>query len=298
MTQINERTNPKAVRLRIVDGGHFRLDGGTMFGVVPRAIWERLMPPDADNCIRMACWCVLVEIGEQRVLIETGMGTDYDAKEREIYGLTGEWVGSSLEAIGVSPTSIDVVVLTHLHFDHAAGLTRRVAGSDDYEPVFPNAEVVVQDGEWASAMTNHSTTKSSYRPEALRVLEGTGRLRRVTKNPSITDGVAVRVTPGHTRYHQSVVVTGPNRTACFVGELLPTVHHARTSYQMAYDLDPMETIRQKAALMDEAEAGNWLLLLDHDSDHPMVTVGRDERGRRRLEPVADREKVLGGWITL
>ncbi len=298
MTQDNGRSNRTAVRLRIVDGGHFRLDGGTMFGVVPRAIWERLIPPDADTCIRMACWCVLVEIGEQRVLIETGMGTDYDAKEREIYGLTGEWVGSSLEAIGVSLASIDTVVLTHLHFDHAAGLTRRVAVSDDYEPVFPNAEVVVQDGEWASATHNDSTTKSSYRPEALRVIEATGRLRLVQKNPPLADEIAVRVTPGHTRYHQSVVVTGPNRTACFVGELLPTIHHARPSYQMAYDLDPMETMRQKAALMEEAEAGNGLLLLDQDADHPALTVGRDERGRQRLAPGAGREQVLGGWITL
>jgi len=272
-----------------------------MFGVIPRVSWEKLMPPDDENRFRMACWCVLAEIGDRRVLVEAGMGDKYDEKERQIYGVTDQWVAPSLEAIGVLPASIDLVVLTHLHFDHAGGLTLlddSASASAGQQLVFPNAEVVVQQGEWQDAFDNYSTTRSSYRPEELQPVKDAGRLRLVEGSVEVADGVSVRVTPGHTRHHQSVILAGPKRTACFVGEPLATIHHARPSYQMAYDLMPMETMRQKAMLMEEAEANEWLLPLDHDPDHPVVTVTRDDRGRFVLQDHAPREEVLADWITL
>jgi glyoxylase-like metal-dependent hydrolase (beta-lactamase superfamily II) len=289
------------IRLRILDGGHMLLDGGTMFGVIPRVNWQKLIPPDEQNRIRLACWCVLAEIGEKRVLIEAGLGDKYSEKERSIYGLTGSWVAPALEAVGVSCDSIDQIILTHLHFDHAGGLTRFNGELPDEGPqqlVFPNAEVVVQDGEWRDALDNYSTTRSSYRTEELEPVRDAGKLKLVNGDVEIGGGIRVRVTPGHTRYHQSVILTGPNRTACFVGELLPTVYHARPAYQMAYDVLPIETMRSKAALMQKAEADNWLLILDHDPDHPAVTVSRDERTRFALTDAADHNDVLSDWVNL
>ncbi|MEE8169893.1 MAG: MBL fold metallo-hydrolase, partial [Phycisphaerae bacterium] len=222
------------IGVRVLDGGRLKLDGGAMFGIIPKALWQKLTPSDDSNRISLGTNCLLLDTGGKRVLLETGIGDKYDDKERQIFDMSRHWLVDSLHAAGIEPESIDVVVLTHLHFDHAGGATRR-NDAGRIEPTFSRATYVVRKGEWEDARSGYTVMTATYRVENLEPLAESGRLTLVEGDAEIAPGVAVRLLPGHTRHHQGVIIQDGGVTAVQPGDLMPTAAHVGLPYNMAYD---------------------------------------------------------------
>jgi glyoxylase-like metal-dependent hydrolase (beta-lactamase superfamily II) len=265
------------IRLTMVNGGDFRLDGGAMHGVVPKTIWSRLVSCDEHNRCTYATNCLLIETGAQRILVETGNGDKFPPKLKDIYGIDHDRaIGDALADIGVEPESIDVVILTHLHFDHVGGATRRTATG--LEPVFVNAEHVIQEAELEAATHPHARNRASYLAENLEPLIAAGRLRAVRGRAEIAPGVTVIPTPGHSRGHQSVLIDGGDEKAVFLGDVIPTSLHVRLPFIMGYDLDVEGTLESKTRLLERAESESWMLLFGHDRHHG-ARLARDAKGQ-------------------
>lgn len=253
-------------RLTMVNGGDFRLDGGAMHGVVPKTIWSRLVSCDQANRCTYTTHCLLVESGGKRVLVDTGNGDKLAPKLKDIYGIDHDRsVAAALADIGVEPESIDVVIMTHLHFDHCGGATRRAAGG--VEPVFNRAVHVVQQAELDAALAPHERNRASYLAENIEPLVASDLLRPVTGETEVAPGVVVVPTPGHSRGHQSVMINGGDQVALFLGDVVPTSLHVRLPFIMAYDIDVEATLATKKRLFEQAERGDWLLLFGHDRHH-------------------------------
>lgn len=266
--------------LTLVNGGNFRLDGGAMHGVVPKKIWSRLVSCDDDNRVEYATNCLLVEGGGKRTLIETGNGDKFPAKERDIYGIDHDQSAEkNLRAFGVEPESIDVVVMTHLHFDHSGGTTKRTA-QGNVEPVFKRARHVIQRGEYEDATHPHERNRASYLTENFVPLETAGLLELVEGAAAVAPGVSVLPTPGHTAHHQSVLIDdGHGHKALFLGDVVPTALHVRLPFIMAYDLDVVGTLESKRALFQRAVAEHWLMIFGHDKDTRAGYLGHDAKGQ-------------------
>jgi glyoxylase-like metal-dependent hydrolase (beta-lactamase superfamily II) len=274
MPAVLTRCDLGACTVTVLDGGRLKLDGGAMFGLIPKALWSRFYPTDEQNRIALACNCLLVEWPDRRarVLIETGHGAKFTPKDQRIYDIDPRrWLGPALAEADIDPATITDVVLTHLHFDHAGGLTAEQHGQ--IGPTFPAARVHVQRAEYDDARANFGIMGSSYReenyatipPAAWRLLDGPG---------DIVPGVRAWPTPGHTRGHQSFVVTGDARTLVFAGDLLPTRRHVGSAYNMGFDLFPLENRATKERVLAWLAAQDALLVLDHELDHPVATVRR------------------------
>ena len=256
-------------------GGTFRLDGGTMFGVVPKALWQRACPPDEHNRIRLACNCLLINTASERILLDTGFGTRHSARERAIYGLgldSDATLPRSLAAAGVQPTDITLVALTHLHFDHFSGCLIEQDGA--WAPLFPNAVHAVQRGEWDDALAGRSTMRSSYRPEDLHALARQVELRFLSGDGELAPGLAAFVTGGHTRAHQGFRFAAGGHTLVYPGELIPTRLHLRPYWNMAYDVFPYQTLTRKQHFVAEAAAQGWIVAWDHDPDAPWSRIAQ------------------------
>ncbi len=256
----------------LLDGGRLRLDGGAMFGIIPRPLWERQTPADERHRIPLACNCLLVEWrGERdrRVIIETGHGEKYGAKEQAIYAIDpGRWLVSGLARAGVEPESITDVIVTHLHFDHAGGLTR--LGGDRVVPTFPNATVHVQRREYDDARCGLGIMTATYRDENLRPLEEAERWNLIEGEPEIAPGIRPLLTPGHTRGHQAVLIRGRDGTVVFPGDVMPTAAHVGAPYNMAYDLFPLDNRESKNRVLRQAANEGWLIVLDHEPNTPVM----------------------------
>ncbi|MBI4478287.1 MAG: methylmalonyl-CoA epimerase [Acidobacteria bacterium] len=263
--------------------GFFRLDGGAMFGVVPKVLWSRHIEPDDRNRIRLGLRPLVVR-GARTMLIDAGVGDKLDAKLTDIYGLErASHLDHSLAAAGLTPESIDIVLATHLHFDHAGGLTMR--GDDGrIRPRFPRAQYVIRRGEWEDAMTPNQRTRASYFPENYAPLAEARVLQLVDADTTIMPGVKVRRSGGHTPHHQVVVVESGGHTAVFAADLVPTVAHLPEPWVMGYDLLPLDTMRFKATLLAEAVKGGHVMFFEHD---PEVAAGIvvEEGGKRWVERV-------------
>ena len=257
----------------LLRAGRFRLDGGSMFGIVPRAIWSRSVTPDDQNCIPLQTNCLLLENEGRRVLIEAGNGGKWSDKERTIYGLEHRTIETALEEVGVHTDQIDLVIVTHLHFDHAGGLTRR-DDAGNLVPTFPRADIVVQQQEWDDARAGRSTMTGTYLSSHLEPIAD--RIRGVSGSTTILDGIEVMPTPGHTWGHQSVLVDGRDGPVCFPGDLLPTRNHLGRSWSMGYDMLPYETMLTKTALLERAVTEDWRLILDHEPGEAEFRIERDE----------------------
>ena len=274
--------------LTLVNGGNFRLDGGAMHGVVPKTIWSRLTSCDELNRCSYATNCLLVEGRGQRVLIETGNGDKFSDKERRIYGIDhDESVEKNLRALGVEASSITHVIMTHLHFDHSGGTTRRTDGQT-FAPVFARARHVIQRAEWHDATHPHERNQASYLAENFRPLEAAGLIDQVDGEQEIAPGVRVIPTPGHTRGHQSVLIDdGHGHKALFLGDVIPTAIHVRLPFIMAYDLDVTATLETKRELLRRAADERWLLVFGHDLETRAGYLGVDGKGQLAItEPVA------------
>ncbi|HET6382573.1 MAG TPA: MBL fold metallo-hydrolase [Armatimonadota bacterium] len=267
----------------VVSGGRFKLDGGSVFGIIPRALWERHDPPDERNRMALDANCVVVRTAGQTLVIDTGVGDKLDAADSDIFGLEpGASIRAGLEGIGITTDRVDVVLLSHLHMDHAGGASE--LGPDGLpRPTFPNARCVAQRGEWEDARANRSTMRASYLPENLQPLAESGRLDLLNGSGQVLPGVYVEVAPGHTPHHQIVHLIGQNGRAIYTGDLLPTWSHTRGPYNTAFDQNPYENMQRKLKLLQDACENDWLLLTAHDVRTPIGPVEEDGRGGWRLK---------------
>jgi glyoxylase-like metal-dependent hydrolase (beta-lactamase superfamily II) len=264
------------IRVHVLRESTFWLDGGAMFGVVPRAVWEKRDPPDDCNRVELAANVALVETAGRRVLVETGMGERWDAREIERFRLQGDGLLGALASLGVAAEDVDVVVNTHLHFDHAGGNTRRVDGR--LAPTFPRARYVVQLGEWEDATHPHERNHASYREDDFVPLAEARQLETVQGEVEVAPGVRVVPVGGHTAYHQMVIVEGGGRTLAIPTDLLPTASHLPLPFIMSYDLFPVGTLEVKRRLLARVVDEDWSLLFYHD---PRVAIGRVRREKDR-----------------
>jgi glyoxylase-like metal-dependent hydrolase (beta-lactamase superfamily II) len=263
--------------------GTLRLDGGAMFGVVPKPLWERRAPADERNRISLAMRPLLVR-GEKTLLIDAGAGGKMDAKSVEIYGIDRTRnLDHSLADAGLARHDIDVVLASHLHFDHAGGFTARDQ-SGRVVPAFPRARYIVRTGEWEDATHPHERNRASYFAENFVPLADAGVLDLEPEDGTIAPGVRVVRSGGHTMHHQIVMIESAGRTAVFAADLMPTAAHVDDPWIMAYDLYPMDTLAFKRAFVREAIAGEYLIFFEHD---PAIAAGyiREDNGKRKVEPV-------------
>jgi glyoxylase-like metal-dependent hydrolase (beta-lactamase superfamily II) len=266
-----------AWQLETVSGGNSRVDGGTMFGVVPKILWERFQPADHLNRIRCATNCVLARDGRHAILIDTGYGGKAsDAARQRAEMEPGEPLLKSLAALNVTPEEIDRVVLSHLHFDHAGGGTRRDERGR-IGPAFPRARYVVQRGEWETAVSNVPELRGAYPAEHFLPLAESGQLEFIEGDAEIVPGLRAMVTGGHTRWHQALIFESEGQTAIYLGDLCPMTASAPTMWGLAYDAYPLETRIRKPQLLGRAADAGWIVLWCHDPDVAASRVARDPR---------------------
>lgn len=270
-----------------VTDGRFRLDGGAMFGVVPKALWERCCPADDKNRVQLALTPLLIRAHGKHILVDTGIGDKWDGKARDIYAIERTTpLAGSLKALGLRPDDIDLVVNTHLHFDHAGGNTVR-AEDGALAPAFPRATYLVQRGEYEDAVLANERTRASYQTDNLVPIAQRHRWEFLDGDTEILPGVSVVVTHGHTACHQAVKIESDGHVAFYLGDLIPTAAHLPLPYIMGYDLHPLKTLEAKRRVLEQASVERWLLIFEHDPQAPMGYVRRDSEGRYRLEePVA------------
>jgi glyoxylase-like metal-dependent hydrolase (beta-lactamase superfamily II) len=267
-----------------LEAGVQRLDGGAMFGVVPKPLWSRRIEADDRNRIPLAMRCLLVEHGDGPVLIDTGVGNKGSDKFRQIYGVenAGEagptQLDDALATLSLSAADVRYVVNTHLHFDHAGGNTFVPCDAPtgaEAQVAFPNATYVVQAGELDFGMQSNERTAGSYLPENFAPVTGANRWRLLRGDEEILPGIRALPTPGHVPHHQSILVTDAGETACFLGDLVPTTAHLPLPWIMGYDLEPLVTLESKRRLLSQAEAEGWILVFEHDLERGIGRAVQD-----------------------
>ena len=257
--------------LFVVSDGTFRLDGGAMFGTIPKVLWERTNPADDRNRILMGLNCLLVRTPTENILVDTGLGNAYDEKFAFLYGVDKSETEllRSLAAAGVQAADINKVILTHLHFDHVGWNcfqvkdSRNGEGNEEFKPTFPNAVYYINQGELAYAKEPDPRSSPSYLPHTWEPLERRGQVVLTSGDEEIAPGVTILSAPGHTPNHQIVTVKSDGLTACFLADLVPTPSHLKTHYVMGFDLDASTAMKNKERVLKQAQAENWLLVFEH-----------------------------------
>ncbi len=268
----------------LIQSGTFRTDAGAIFGPVPRLLWNGLVDDeiDHDHRILQALNCLLVDTPDGRVLVETGIGDRVDAKTRSMRGYEGPWIGSALETAGFLPETVNVVAMSHLHFDHAGGLLRA-----DGQRTFPYARIVAQKAEWEVALGDNPRLVASYVQPELALVRDWGEQGWVDGEHELIPGVTVIPTGGHSTGHQAVVVRGTGdgaRTLVFFGDLFMRPWGANPRWVTAFDDFPLDSVRRKAELFRQAVEEDWLIVLSHERVHPIGRLVTD-RDRYRYEPI-------------
>lgn len=262
-------------QLDVVSDGTFALDGGQMFGVVPKPLWEKKLPADSRNRVRLGLTCLLVRTGKQNILIETGIGDKFEAKHSDIYGIEKTTrLPAELKTIGLSPEDIDIVINTHLHFDHCGWNTRRDGGKAF--PTFPRARYFVQRGEWEHALRPSERDRASYVTDFFAPAERQTEL--LEGDQEIVSGIRVEVVPGHTRDLQCVRIESEGQVAYFISDLVPTRHHLPYPWIMSFDLYPMDTLANKHRLLPELAKQGALVIFPHDPEVKWVNLTVSESG--------------------
>jgi glyoxylase-like metal-dependent hydrolase (beta-lactamase superfamily II) len=271
------------IEVRHIHAGDFCLDGGAMFGVVPKLLWEKKSAPDSRNRIRLAANSLLVRAHEKNVLIETGNGTKWTPKLRDIYGIQeGDPLIENLAAFGVRPDQIDLVINTHLHFDHAGGNTKFLNGKA--VPTFPNARYIVQAAEIAHAANPTERDRASYFEEDFLPIQQSAQWQAVSGDAEMLPGISAVRIPGHNADIQAIKLTGGGKTIFFVADLFPTRHHLSLPWIMAYDLYPLQTLETKRKWIKTIVRENWIVVFGHDPDIPAATLHEREE-KIVFEPV-------------
>jgi glyoxylase-like metal-dependent hydrolase (beta-lactamase superfamily II) len=266
-----------------LDCGTFRLDGGAMFGVVPRVLWDKKSPPDEVNRIRLRANSLLVRSGRKNIIIETGNGTIWDPKQRAIFAIEeGDPLVSSLRKFYVEPDQIDLVINTHLHFDHAGGNTR--LQGDKIVPSFRNARYFVQRAELEHAMNPTERDRASYFAHHFQPIVESGQWTLLDDAAEIVPGIRVERIPGHNASIQAVVLHGGGKSLAFVADLLPTRHHIPLPWIMAYDLYPLQSLETKRAWIPRLIKESSLVVFGHDPDFATASL-QQQGGKVVAEPV-------------
>jgi methylmalonyl-CoA epimerase len=271
------------LELITLSDGFFHLDGGAMFGVVPRTLWEKRLPPDDRNRIPLGMRPLIVR-GEQTLIIDAGCGDKMDAKSAEIYGLERTYhLDHALAEAGLSVDDIDIVLASHLHFDHVGGFTA-MSRDGRIVPRFPRARYVAHRQEWDDATHPHERNRASYLPENFVPLQDAGVLTLVDDDAEVMPGVRLRRSGGHTMHHQVVMIESGGRTAVFTADMFPTSVHVPDPWIMGYDLYPMDTLGFKRTFAREAIEREYLLFFEHD---PSMAAGiiRETNGKRTVERI-------------
>jgi len=273
------------LRVHALQAGLQQLDGGAMFGVVPKTLWERKIPADAKNRIPLGMRCLLIEHPDGLVLIDNGVGNKEPEKFYGIYGIENSPIGavgptqleSALAEAGFSAADVTMVINSHLHFDHAGGNTKR---DENGEIVlsFPNATYVARRGEWDWAHRVNERTSASYFPHNFDPVQAAGRLELVDNDTELLPGIQLRHTPGHTPHHQGILVTSGAERLFYLADLAPTVAHVPLPWIMGYDVEPLVSLETKRRLWAEAVSEGWTVMFEHDATNAWGRIVADGKG--------------------
>jgi glyoxylase-like metal-dependent hydrolase (beta-lactamase superfamily II) len=268
-----------------VTDGRFRLDGGAMFGVVPKVLWEKCCPADERNRIALALNCLLIRAHGKNILVDTGLGSKENGKSQDLFAIDRTPpLYDSLKQLGLTSEDIHLVVNTHLHFDHAGGNTIR-DDQGEVLPAFSKAKYFVQRGEYEDAARANERTKASYRRENFTPVAHVNQWEFLDGDTELLPGISAVVTQGHTRCHQGVKIESEGKVAFYLGDLIPTVSHLPLPYIMGYDLYPLQTLETKRRILDRAFDEKWLLVFEHDPRIQMGCVKKDVEGKYFLQEV-------------
>ncbi len=265
-------------KLHAINSGLFSLDGGAMFGIVPKPLWQKTNPADDANRIKLATRNLLLQAGKRNILIDTGMGDKWDEKSMNIYDINqiDFSLSAELSKLNLRPEDITDVILTHLHFDHTGGSTKMENGR--LRPFFPNAVYYVQRRNYEWAVSPSEKDKGSYIKENFVPLLEEGVLKLIGEEEHIDDGIDLLTVNGHTFGQQLVKISDPSVTLLYCCDLFPTASHIPLPYIMGYDLQPLITLEEKKKILAEAAEKNWLLFFEHDPETVKATVEKTEKG--------------------
>ncbi|TVZ56243.1 prepilin-type processing-associated H-X9-DG protein [Lutibacter sp. Hel_I_33_5] len=267
-----------------IETGNFKLDGGAMFGVVPKSLWQKTNPSDSNNMIEMSMRCMLIEDGERLILVDTGMGNKQSEKFFGYYFLFGDFsLDASLAKHGFHRDDITDVFLTHLHFDHCGGSIEWNAAKTGYQPAFKNAKFWSNENHWKWATEPNPREKASFLKENINPIKESGQLNFVHRNAKDQVGFNVLFMDGHTEKQMLPKIQYQGKTIVFMADLLPTVGHIPLPYVMGYDTRPLLTIKEKSAFLNEAAKNDYYLFLEHDAHNELCTVKQTEKGVRLKE---------------
>lgn len=272
------------VTIDMLSDGEMRFDGGAFFGVVPRALWERLMTPDERNRVTVGLNCPLIRAGGKNIIIDTGVGTKHPEKRRNNFAMEAGRLVSSVRAHGLEPKDIDYVVFSHLHFDHAGGATHRTT-TETLAITFPRAQHLVQHDDWEEATHPNERNAAGYFDEDIEPLKRNNQLELLNGDTEILSGIWCKKTGGHTAGHQIVTIEVGGRKACFFGDLIPTVAHLPLPYSQGFDLYPVDVLNQKRVLLEQALKEHWLVIFDHEREQKAGYLEPRGDGRLKLKPL-------------
>ncbi len=265
--------------LQIISAGCFVLDAGTLFGIIPKTIWQKQVIADEKNRTKLALNCLLIQAHGKNILIDCGTGHKFSDKLKTIYKINTLDVLTENLAAFCSPHDIDYVILTHLHFDHAGGLSR-YDENHKLKLVFPNAKIIVQKKEWKASCAPNERNLGSYLVENIALLEDYRGLCVVEGNSKILPGIELILTGGHSVGHQVIKIASQDKTALFAGDIIPTTHHLRLPFITSYDIQPETTLKVKKNLLAHAATDNWLLIFEHDMLNSMGYIEkRTDKGK-------------------
>jgi glyoxylase-like metal-dependent hydrolase (beta-lactamase superfamily II) len=271
------------IELTVISDGRFWLDGGAMFGVVPKVMWQKMNPADEQNRIELALNCLLIKTPDRVILVDTGVGSKLKDRFNEIYRIQRRpGLVQALHECGTDPEDIDTVINTHLHFDHCGGNTLKKDSS--VVPTFGHARYIIQEQEWHDALHPNERTRASYLKDDFVPLKENGQLHLVKGDEEIVPGVRVIQTNGHTKGHQSVIIESQGEKAIYLGDLIPTASHINLPYIMSYDLYPLDLLETKKYILKRAADEHWLLIFEHD---PRVIFAYiiNENGKHIIKPI-------------
>jgi len=276
------RTTLGDFELTVFSDGTYPLDGGAFFGVIPKTMWSKKMQPDERNLVTSGLNSLLIRTGKQTVLVETGMGNKLSERMVKIYGQPAQLL-SSLAASGIAPEDIDIVINTHLHFDHCGWNTVRDQ-SGKAVATFPRAKYYAPEGEWLYARRPSERDAISYIPDNYDPLVSSGQMTLLKGGEEIVPGISVETFRGHTASMQAIIVCSGEKTACYISDLIPTSAHIDLAWGMGFDLYPLETIASKKRYYAHSVPGKWLTVFTHDPHMPWAYVEKEETGKMVARP--------------